>query len=123
MRFPDSQAARSCSSLLWYPSPNCSPQLLVVRVLDWRWTLAALGDYREDFLLDRRARQRGVVPNKVLLGICSQASSKLPPFAKSPALGIGETGRVHREDLEPSPRRPQTFRDDRPSLYSRQAKR
>lgn len=39
-----------------------------------------------------------------------------PFLAENPALGIPDTGRVHEEDLEPSHRKSQTTRDDRPSL-------
>lgn len=73
-----------------------------------------------DFLQCGRTRQRGVVTSKILQGrfMCSQASSELPCLTKSPlsALGIPDTGRAHGEDLEPSYRKPQTSRDDRPSL-------
>lgn len=39
-----------------------------------------------------------------------------PFLTENPALGIPDTGRVHEEDLEPSHRKSQTTRDDRPSL-------
>ena len=66
-----------------------------------------------DFLQGGRTRQRGVVTNKILQGMfmCSQASSELPHLAESLCLG-----RVHGEDLEPPYRKPQTYRDGKPSL-------